>query len=436
MNGPFKAIQLYEPKIQFFQCTPQTNPRLIHRCKPFSYEVFLNQVENINIKVITEENSEDLANKFIRNLIFGVNKSPYFGFNNIFGVNINFNPTEDIKITTSQDVGITAKELADELSYPSIIFILGSSNFISPTYPPLKAEVIGSLSKKGITLQFVKRETIENYMNKYGYEYILLNIATAVYAKCNGTPWKLAGPTLATNGLIIGISFHKRTLEDRTKIYYGSIQVLDEYGDHLYTEIRTYRFEEGETKGLYIPYRIMKRIMTGILGRFKNVPLIIVHKSAQYVEDEDAKGIREALDEVYGDEKPYYLLLHIKRNIIYRGYDPSIPDNSIKRGVLLLNQDINNKHILFTTGRTNNQRKKLGTPKPLELFIYENNSPLNGIDIAQQALALTKLDWNTTEMETRTPITLKYSRRAAQLAPYLLSEDTTNMQIGDIRDLM
>jgi len=439
MSYVFKAIQLPEPKIQFFQCLPQVNPRNIYKCKPFSYEFFAANASNneITLKVITEADYVEQAGKFIEHLIYGIGKRPYFGFSNIFGVNIDFDINNDIKTTTSQDLNLIVKEVVDELyGSPSIICIIGSSELISPNYKSLKAEVIRSFSHRGVRLQFIRRDTIESFKGQYGYEFILLNIATAIYAKCGGVPWKLADPTLVTTGLIIGIAFHRKRSEDKARIYYGSIQLLDEYGDHLYTRIRMYHFEKGETEGLYIPYNIMKDIMMDILRNFKKVPLIIVHKSAPFVEDEDARGIRDAINDVFGNEKPFYALIHIKRNIIYRGYDLSATDVSIKRGLLLVNQDLNNKHILFTTGRTNSSRRKLGTPKPLELYVYENNSPLNATEISEQVLALTKLDWNTTEMEIRSPITLKYSTRAARLAPYLLSESKTDMQIGDIRDLM
>ena len=78
----------------------------------------------------------------------------------------------------------------------------------------------------------------------------------------------------------------------------------------------------------------------------------------------------------------------------------------------------------------------MGTPKPLELDVIENTGQLNAGTVAYQVLALTKLDWNTTEMEIRKPITLKYSKRAAKLAVYTLSREKETMKIGDIRDLM
>ena len=56
--------------------------------------------------------------------------------------------------------------------------------------------------------------------------------------------------------------------------------------------------------------------------------------------------------------------------------------------------------------------------------------------IGEQVLALTKLDWNNTDPEVREPITIKYSRRAAQIAPEILNFNAPDLRIADIRDLM
>jgi hypothetical protein len=50
---------------------------------------------------------------------------------------------------------------------------------------------------------------------------------------------------------------------------------------------------------------------------------------------------------------------------------------------------------------------------------------------------LTKLDWNTTEVSVKLPITLKYSNKAANLAPYLKNEEGRGpLEITDLRFLI
>jgi argonaute-like protein implicated in RNA metabolism and viral defense len=79
----------------------------------------------------------------------------------------------------------------------------------------------------------------------------------------------------------------------------------------------------------------------------------------------------------------------------------------------------------------------IGTPKPLEINLEINNTQYSISEIAKQILALTKLDWNTTEVSVKLPITLKYSNKAANLAPYLRSDEGEGLpEITDLRFLI
>lgn len=329
---------------------------------------------------------------------------------------------------------------------PGIIFIAHSKP-IGNLYLAVKAQSLRTFSRAKVRTQFLKKETAENYLEGKGFEFLLMNIATAIYAKIGGIPWKLASSLLPLPGLFIGISFVRRREQasDKETIYYGAVEVLDKYGQHLVTEIRLHAIPTSDfkTKGLFIPYEEMCKLLTSILERYNKPPLIVVHKSAKFVEDEELRAIRE-ITQQYSEEdyRISYAALHIKRDVIYRLFDHQADDLSPLRGTLIVDkaslQTKNWRLILFTTGRQESSRKrtKLGTPKPLEIAVEEIIAPLNHFDLAYQTLALTKLDWNTTELEIRTPITLKYSHRAARLASCMLAEEAPNYTIGDIRDLM
>lgn len=86
--------------------------------------------------------------------------------------------------------------------------------------------------------------------------------------------------------------------------------------------------------------------------------------------------------------------------------------------------------FLFTTSFINISTSRDQTPRPLELEVEENATPYSVRDFAQQVLGLTKLDWNTTDLEIRMPITIKYARKVAALTQYLA------FTVTDVRDLM
>ena len=76
------------------------------------------------------------------------------------------------------------------------------------------------------------------------------------------------------------------------------------------------------------------------------------------------------------------------------------------RGDLVVDMERPGKAILFTTGYTQSidnlhrtrikPRNRPGTPRPIEINIYENTTPLTINNVARQILALTELDWNNT----------------------------------------
>jgi len=208
--------------------------------------------------------------------------------------------------------------------------------------------------------------------------------------------------------------------------------VLDRYGEHLVTRVRLFK-KPPLTRGLYVPHEDMYNILKDMFRTYGKVPFVAIHKSSFFAKEE-VRAIEDVLREYSGGRvKPGLLALHIKEDTIYKSFG----DFSIKRGALLVDMLKSNRAILFTTGRIGEkERRRLGTPRALELSVYTNTLSLDVKMIAEQVLALTKLDWNTTELEIRKPITLKYSHKAARLAPYMLSEDTEDLRVGDIRDLM
>jgi len=122
----------------------------------------------------------------------------------------------------------------------------------------------------------------------------------------------------------------------------------------------------------------MKSILSASIDKYGKVPYMIIHKSSPIV-DEEIKAVQEVINKYSNKDYPiFYIFAHIKSNTIYRAYDPSALDYSIRRGLMLLRSIKSNKYIqyiLFTTGRlykSISERDKLGTPRPLEVAITTN----------------------------------------------------------------
>uniref|UniRef100_A0A7J2TC95 Piwi domain-containing protein n=1 Tax=Ignisphaera aggregans TaxID=334771 RepID=A0A7J2TC95_9CREN len=443
----FLAIRVQEPLLQFYGGT-HISPRRIITLKPFSYRELLN--EDVHVKLLADGETRNLGIKLIKHLIKGYSalSESMPSFNEVFGTKLIFSENSDTAITSSDNLLIDLEEALDILKSEARrgVVVIALSEIPERIYRQVKIKAL-TYSKLNLRTQFIEKSTIESYsIGGRGYVYLLMNLATAIYAKIGGVPWKLSRSILPIRGLILGISFSRRRVKvsESEVIYYGAVGVLDRYGEHLYTEIKMFTASPRElkTKGLFVPYDKLKSILEDAIKQYGWIPQIMIHKSAPLV-NEEIKAVKE-ITEKYSKDKPpvFYISTHVKSNTIYRAYDSSVSDYSIQRGLMLLRSEKSSKwiqYILFTTGRvyrSASERGKLGTPKPLELAIDTNMPELSPIHIGEQFLALTKLDWNTTDPEVREPITIKYSRKAAQIAPEILSPEVPDLRVADIRDLM
>ena len=440
------ATRIPEPKLQFYNGT-HISPRKILDLKPFSYKKLLD--EEIHIKILTDTETEYLCKKLVNHLINGYStlNASFPSFREVFGGKLLFEENSDIKISSSKNLLVDLEESLDALrsSRSRGIVIVGLKALSMDNYIRAKIKVMEGYSSLNIRSQFIKKETIEKHVRSGSYAYLLMNMATAIYAKAGGIPWKLSRSILSTNGLILGISFsRKRIPSGKEVIYYGAIELFDKYGEHLFTQIKMFTAhpEQLKTKGLFVPYEILKPILTNAIKQYGKPPQIIIHKSSPFA-DEEIK----AIEEVTTAHNALYIFAHIKSNTVYRAYDPLASDFSIQRGLMLLRLFRSSRwpqYIIFTTGklyRSAEERGKLGTPRPLEVTIDINTDVSTNVFtwsnyIGHQILALTKLDWNTTDPEIREPITIKYSRKAAQIAPEILNQDSRDYIVRDIRDLM
>ena len=443
----FRLITVQEPRISFY-LGEDWNPRRIIKLKPFTYMALKDQ--EIVLKVLTDVETEKLTVKMVNKLINGYRGSYYFypPFIDVYGMQIRFDEKEGVTHIDEGSAFSKLEEVADsiiETNSPGII-MLSTRGLPSSVYRRVKLRIIARYSKKNLRTQFVNKQRINDLMDKSGFEFFLLNLATAIYAKAGGTPWKLSRSLVETRGLIIGISFARRKEERGDEvIYYGAVELLDRYGEHLFTRMKMFigSRRKVETKGLYVPYENMVDLLENAIKQYGAPPLLIIHKSSPFVEDEEIKAINDVLGKYSGRGIQIALIaVHVKRNVIYRLFDTDAKDYSPARGYLLVDEGGSAIHrgiILFTTGRLQGEdsRKKLGTPKPIELDVIANTMGKTKPEwLAKQVLGLTKLDWNTTEPEIRIPITIKYSNKAAKLASYILAQELPDLLIGDIRDLM
>lgn len=439
-NVPFVSDRLREPYLRFYAKLRFLSPRDgLKRIGPFSAY----KLNRINIGVVSESSIIGGAIKLVDFLINGFD-SYYTGLRDIFKVDeINGPEGYTLQIDSNEVTWDAIRnsylQVAESLPGDGVVLFFLDDRTLDKYYASIKA-LRFDYAPKTVRVQVIRKSTLSRILrDPVTLKFSLLNIASSIYAKACGTPWVHDGPIIPA-GIFIGIAFTRPKVLEETRMtkevfYYGVLTVYNKFGKHLDTRVKGLTIEVPRvkklrgTKGLYVPKEDMIKLLNQILAVYRP-PIVVIHKSSRFHREE-----KEAVEMVLGNKGVDYVLVHVESNNPYRGFSKTVYRYNIVRGDLLVDVENNDRVILFTTGcvqEGNNlkPRTRPGTPRPLELEIEANTSPFGPRELAEQILSLTKLDWNTTDIEIRMPITIKYASKASKLAPYIEGK------VVEIRDLM
>jgi len=422
-----------EPSLRFKYAISK-NPRDVIRYKPYFFGI---SPRDFHVKVIIDKATKNEFFNFFKKLKDGYtgNYTRWPGFRALTGAELYLSNSDIIPFDGQdyiyEDVLNKLMTVFSERDKNLVIFFV-VPRFMSRLYYKIKALAL----QKQVPVQFILKDTL----TKEPLEFTLMNIGVALIAKLGGIPWILQKPLTLTRSLFVGIAFH---LDHESKdIYYGVVEVFDKFGRQLECKIQMYRSPVTiqNVRGLYIPRKHVENILTELIKKYQPRE-IIFHKSAPFHKEE-----KETIGDICKKENVQYALLHIEKSNPYRLYMAysEEPDIAPIRGTLVFDAYNKNRAILSTTGTVMLDHKLrrwsgIGTPRPLEIMVEDNTTKYSLREISEQILALTKLDWNTTEISLRVPITLKYSNKAAKLAPHLNLKDVASsglLEISDVRFLI
>jgi argonaute-like protein implicated in RNA metabolism and viral defense len=311
-----------------------------------------------------------------------------------------------------------------------MLLVVLPDNFDDEAYYKLKAI---AFNENQIS-QFLRITTFERR-----FPLVFWNLAISLYAKMEGIPWTLAlRPPLEKEhidvDLFIGICFVQRDL----KSFVGVATVLDRLSEHIISISSKPISYVG--KQLHMTREDICSLISECLNNVQfGVDSVVVHYATPFNEEEVA-GLNDALKNVAKKA-----LVHIETETMTRLYSLDMPDRNVYRGTaLFISKD---KAILCTTGRcrllgtsteledeveeweggitTSFRYRGISTPKPIGL---NKIGDLDMETICRQVLALTKLRWNTAEVNIRIPATIEYARKIGYLRKYGIPRTVRNIK--------
>ena len=244
------------------------------------------------------------------------------------------------------------------------------------------------------------------------------NLYTALYYKAGGTPWRLAHIPSELAACYVGISFYK-TL-DETRLLTSTAQVFNERGEGVVLRGGTAQISK-EDKQIHLSpedaYNLLKNALQIYQNEHKNFPArVIIHKSSKHNNDEIV-GFSNALRSYHIEpERADFVSVTRSNTRLFRGgrYPPL-------RGTFF---DMGGESfVLYTKGSVDffSTYPGLYVPKPLA-FRCDRAAETSSF-IAQEILALTKMNWNNTQFDGGQPITLRCARQVGQILKYLGPND-------------
>jgi hypothetical protein len=243
------------------------------------------------------------------------------------------------------------------------------------------------------------------------------NLLTTLYYKGTGRiPWRRMPQEGEFSACYIGISFYREV--GGQQLFTSAAQMFDERGRGF---ILKGRRAQTESRGRH-PYMTQddaRDLIADALGAYKNHHMhhparVIVLKTSRF-RDEEADGIIEALDAVGTELRDLVWVQESTSVKVLR--DGNYP---VMRGTFV---EMDGKGLLYTNGSIPYYGRYPGMydPRPL-LLCPHKRSDSTIAQIASEVLSLTKINWNSTQMNQKLPIPIRAARNVGEVLKYVTDD--------------
>lgn len=244
------------------------------------------------------------------------------------------------------------------------------------------------------------------------------NLYTALYYKAGGTPWRLVRDPSQLSACYVGVSFY-RTL-DETRLLTSTAQIFDERGEGMVLRGGTAHISKRD-KQIHLSAddacNLLKDALEIYRQEHKNFPArVVVHKSSVHNADE-IDGFERALRDFHiAPELADFVSVTRSYTRLFRGNKyPPLRGTFFDTGGELF--------VLYTKGSVDFFSAYPGLYVPRPLGFRCDHIGATPTFLAQEILALTKMNWNNTQFDGGQPITLRAARQVGSILKCLGPND-------------
>lgn len=239
------------------------------------------------------------------------------------------------------------------------------------------------------------------------------NIHGALYYKAGGAPWRLRSSRGDHTSCYVGVSFFEAL--DGRSLHTGVAQVFNERGDGVITRGGQAQRSKRDRQ-VHLGENDAAKLLGDALDLYRQhhrtLPArVVLHKTSHF-DDAERDGFLRAADDrgVHTTE-----LLWIMRSEDLRLF--RLGEHPPLRGTLLSLAP--GRHVLYTRGSVPYYATYPGMYIPSPIGIRPEIAESSGIQLAEEVMALTKLNWNNTQFDGREPVTIRIADRVGAIMRYL-----------------
>jgi len=233
------------------------------------------------------------------------------------------------------------------------------------------------------------------------------NICSGIYYKANNELWRLTG--LTANSCFVGLSFYRDRRDESLRCCVA--QAFSDRGEGLVIRSEAFAWRNDHEKAPHLTREMASALLRSVLDAYyDHVKVhpgrVVLHKWQRFWPEERA-GFEDALKSAAVHSHDFVSFGSRGVRFYRAGNEPPL------RGTYIALRE--GEGLLYTRGYVPFLRRYPGMRVPRPLEILEHHGSASMTQIAQEILALTKLDWNTTMFAGKEPITTAFAWEVGQI---------------------
>ncbi|HVV37779.1 MAG TPA: hypothetical protein VHC63_14315 [Acidimicrobiales bacterium] len=243
------------------------------------------------------------------------------------------------------------------------------------------------------------------------------NIHTALYYKAGGVPWRLVRAATDLSTLFVGVSFFHTP--ERDSVHTSVAQVFNDRGDGVVVRGGPAARRKDDRQP-HLSGADAQSLLGDALAVYRrthhNFPArVVLHKTSEF-DDAEVRGFEAAIDALGIEHLDLVWVQASERIRLFRN-----GDNAVARGTFVQLEE--RRGALFTRGTIDFYRLYPGMYVPVPIGLRVAVAERSVEELAREILALSKMNWNQSQLDGRLPITLRASARVANVLKHVAIDD-------------